>query len=710
MKECQTCRACFEDAVSACPEHGATLEAGLDGSPMLGGKYRLLRRLGKGGMGRVYRARQDEPGIPLHRDYAVKVIEPSRAASEEYLEQFRREARMLGRVRHDAIVSVTDSGVDRRAGGVPYIVTELLEGESLQDHVLRRGALSLEEALPILAQLASALDYLHGSGLVHGDVKPANVIMAKATGSETPMPKLVDFGLAGKGESLDLLSAPTLPLGSDAPPLPVSDSLAPRGGTPLYMAPEIVQGGFPTVLSDVYSFGVLAYVLLTRRVPFEEPGRLSGRGPSRAASSLNPALPEEADEILARALSPSPGERPPSASELVRLLGRADAARRARAWWVREWPRRAVAALVLGGIVAGASAGLQDAGWLSRWEGPLVDVRFQLSSRRPPDPRLVVLVIDEPSLDPEQPLAKVDGRLSADVDALFETGGARAVAFDLLLPEAWSRSSAFSLLVKAREDAVTLATFDGGDRTVGTEAVHPLVRTRLLGDWRLLFGLVNLETDGDDVVRRGRLAFPTRDGTVQASWPARAVRTLEGRWPSLPATCSSASPHARRYWIDYAIDVARIRRVRWSELRLTLEREPDLVRDKLVLVGGDLAGSGDTHRVPGHAGWPGISVQAAAVATALDGFRLRSPCPYSVAAVVLLLVASGSSFVLLSGNTLRALSIGAGLGAAYAGVAVASFSYAGLVWPLVAPLGLAALALLGATVLARLWPRRPARE
>src|SRR5262245_37895213 len=174
MKECNLCANCYEDSAERCPGDGAPLDETLPGPPLLDQTYRLERRLGEGGMGIVYRARHEG----VKRTVAVKLIRPDRDWEPASLARFRLEADALGKLQHPHIVNITDSGVDPREKGIPYLVTEFLDGVSLQAHSARRGPLPLSEALPLLEDIAEAIDFAHERGVLHRDLKPQNVFLA----------------------------------------------------------------------------------------------------------------------------------------------------------------------------------------------------------------------------------------------------------------------------------------------------------------------------------------------------------------------------------------------------------------------------------------------------------------------------------------------------------------------------------------------------
>lgn len=208
---------------------------------MLGGRYRLSQRIAAGGMGEVWRAED----TVLGRQVAVKVLKSEYADSPEFLTRFRREARLAASLSHAGVAQVYDSG-DGQGGQPPYLVMEFVDGESLGAVLARVGRLNEKQTANIVAQAASALAAAHRAGLVHRDVKPANILIGR-DGSV----KLTDFGIARA---------------VDAAPLTQADTVV---GTPLYISPEQAAGQPATPASDLYSLGIVAYECLTGEPPFQ---------------------------------------------------------------------------------------------------------------------------------------------------------------------------------------------------------------------------------------------------------------------------------------------------------------------------------------------------------------------------------------------------------------------------------------------------------
>ncbi|MCO5170807.1 MAG: protein kinase [Planctomycetes bacterium] len=280
------------------PGQGAPASPPTDGKSL--GRYRVVRELGKGGMGAVYEAHDPV----LRRRVAIKVLLGDDAPPEA-VERFRIEARAVARLTHPHIVGLHD--VDE-ADGRPFLVMELVEGESLAAKLRRDGPLAPEEAARLAQRLADALAYAHARAILHRDVKPANVLLDRAG-----EPRLGDFGLAKELEKAG--SGPT--------------EVGAVMGTPAYMAPEVVKGELERVdrRADVYALGATLFELLTGRPPFTGasiPVVLAAvlrRDPPRP-SSLRPGLDRDLETITLRCLEKEPERRYASAGELALDLGR----------------------------------------------------------------------------------------------------------------------------------------------------------------------------------------------------------------------------------------------------------------------------------------------------------------------------------------------------------------------------------------------------
>ncbi|MFB9335992.1 serine/threonine-protein kinase, partial [Actinoplanes octamycinicus] len=262
---------------------------------LIDGRYRLLERLGQGGMSVVWRAEDDVLG----REVAVKVLSAQLAADANLLHQLHAEARAAAGLRHPMVVAVHDYGETTYRGTVlPYVVMELVDGRTLTE-LLSGAALPWRLAVLICAQVAAALAAAHERGVVHRDVKPGNVMVGSGG------VKLVDFGISAAVGVME---------GTDGQLL----------GTPAYLAPERIKGGPVRPATDVYALGLLLYQSLAGRMPWDA---------STATQMLKahyyaepaplpdvPGLPSPVARLVPRCLAKAPGERP-TAAEVAHVLG-----------------------------------------------------------------------------------------------------------------------------------------------------------------------------------------------------------------------------------------------------------------------------------------------------------------------------------------------------------------------------------------------------
>jgi serine/threonine protein kinase/tetratricopeptide (TPR) repeat protein len=293
------------------------------------GPYELGARIGAGGMGEVYRARD----IRLGRTVAIKVLPPHVANDPQALERFDREARAIATLNHPHICVLHDVGEAtlspdaRRTPGrepvtVRYLVMELLEGETLASR-LTGGPLPLAEALQYAVEIASALNRAHQAGIIHRDLKPGNIFLVP-TGGTSPAftAKLLDFGLAKRqpaparvgGTVASSHESITMPADLTTPGVIV--------GTIQYMAPEQIEGADTDARTDVFAFGLVLFEMLTGRKAFDADSRRSlmvailDRDPPRL-STLQPLAPRWVDDLVRRCLSKNPDERWQSGRDLL---------------------------------------------------------------------------------------------------------------------------------------------------------------------------------------------------------------------------------------------------------------------------------------------------------------------------------------------------------------------------------------------------------
>ncbi len=277
---------------------------------VLGGRYEARKRIGSGGMGEVYLARQ----LGLERDVAVKLLShiPTDAGQEERIkERFRREAVALSRLRHPNTVQVIDYGFsdDDR----PFIVTELLEGVGLDELLERERVLPVQRAIHIVTQTAMSLAEAHHHGIVHRDLKPSNIFLTQAFG-KPDFVKVIDFGVARVDGADEIKQRPLTVEGTTL-------------GTPDYMAPEQARGTKPLPATDVYALGCMLYELLTGSPPFTGESALQVmiahiRDTAKPLRVARPdlGLPEGVELLIRDCLAKDASQRPENAGKLVGLL------------------------------------------------------------------------------------------------------------------------------------------------------------------------------------------------------------------------------------------------------------------------------------------------------------------------------------------------------------------------------------------------------
>jgi serine/threonine-protein kinase len=323
---------------------------------LIGDRYRLDDRIGAGGMSVVWRAHDEVLG----RDVAVKVLSPDLAADPELLRRLRVEARAAAGLRHPHVVEVYDYGEATDGGHpVPYVVMELVTGRSLTD-LLTGGALPWRLAVLIGAQVAAALASAHAHGIVHRDVKPANV-MVTASGV-----KLVDFGISATVGEADMSEGQLL-------------------GTPAYLAPERMDGGHVRPATDVYALGLLLYLTLAGHLPWEAPTTTqmikAHRYLEPASLPHVPDLPPEVAELCRECLAKRPGDRPTAAAAAATLGAVAGlppasillAAASAQATAAAEAPTKRDLKRRRTSVLAGGVAAALAFGGLATWAGTRPD-------------------------------------------------------------------------------------------------------------------------------------------------------------------------------------------------------------------------------------------------------------------------------------------------------------------------------------------------
>jgi serine/threonine-protein kinase len=279
------------------------------GRELLGGQFRVLEKIGTGGMGSVYKAEQPA----MNRMVAIKILHPKLAGRKDLTSRFRREARAMSQLTHPNTVKVFMYGELEEDGSL-YIVMEMLEGRNLNQTVRKEGPMVPERAIPILIQVCGALQEAHELGIVHRDLKPENIFLSKQ-GGMPDYPKVLDFGLAKVTERQMQ---------------PGSVILTQEGmvfGTPEFMSPEQAQGKTLDARSDIYSLAVILYEVLTGKLPFtaRTPMEYIQKHVTDPIIQLSERVPERKfakglDEVLAKALQKQPDNRYQTAGEFAEAL------------------------------------------------------------------------------------------------------------------------------------------------------------------------------------------------------------------------------------------------------------------------------------------------------------------------------------------------------------------------------------------------------
>ena len=359
MASCGGCAAEVQLEDTFCPKCGATITDPFIGT-IVGERYRIVSRIGVGGMGAVYRAEH----TMMRRDLAIKVLLPELGGKEEFARRFEREAESASRLTHPNIITVTDFG--RTPEGSLFLVMEFLAGESLSD-AIGAGPMPTERALAIMRQILRALEHAHAAGVVHRDLKPENIMLVDREGQRDVV-KILDFGIAKVTQ-----------------PQSGGEALTQAGvifGTPEYLSPEQALGEAVDARADIYAAGIILYEMLAGRRPFENEDKVKiismhlSHAPPRirdVAPSVDVPLPLE--QAIMQSLEKTrehrfatataflqaldDAEAPAEASGAYRRSAAAEGAGRARRGLAGLPVRRLASVAAVGAVLVGGIVGIR---------------------------------------------------------------------------------------------------------------------------------------------------------------------------------------------------------------------------------------------------------------------------------------------------------------------------------------------------------------
>jgi serine/threonine protein kinase len=297
--------------METCPEDGSRLldlDPGDREDPLVGtlfdGRFRVVKKLGEGGMGNVYSARQ----VDFERDVALKILKADFLRDEDIRKRFMYEARAISNLQHPHALRLFDFG--QAPDGSFYMVMELLQGESLADRLAYRFV-SFEEVFNIVPPVCGVLYEAHQNKVIHRDLKPENIYLVDVN-DRSEFTKLLDFGIAKHLQDRTMTKSGTL------------------WGTPAYMSPEQAKGDTVGAHADIYAIGIILFELISGNLPFHSETQMGlamkhinvGARPLRSVPGLGALVPEALDELVMQCLEKDPAERPQDAEEIAQRLER----------------------------------------------------------------------------------------------------------------------------------------------------------------------------------------------------------------------------------------------------------------------------------------------------------------------------------------------------------------------------------------------------
>jgi serine/threonine-protein kinase len=310
----------------------ATEKSALEFTPgqHFGKRYQIIEEIGRGGMGRVYKALDKE----LNRTVALKMIKPELRSHPGIVERFKKEIKLASHIGHKNVCRIHDLG---EAEGIKFISMQYIEGQDLKDFIKQAGTLTIEKAVDITQQVCAALQAAHDEGVIHRDLKPQNIMIDKKGNAY-----VMDFGIARSLEAEEVTKPGAII------------------GTPHYMSPDQAEGKKADARSDIYSLGCIMYEMLTRKPPFEADTSVALihkhlKEKPRAPSKLNPQISLALDKIILKCLEKAPEKRYQKGDEIIQAINEAkpdmiSAAKQAKIRWKLYVP---IAAIILIGLAIG---------------------------------------------------------------------------------------------------------------------------------------------------------------------------------------------------------------------------------------------------------------------------------------------------------------------------------------------------------------------